>query len=99
MGRFDPQGRALGQFGGFALEGKPPSCRISRGSRKQRGETRRRREMQWAARINAALEVPPTWRLLGYFCLGYAQTENDSPELEREGWEHRHAAEAFIVRR
>jgi 5,6-dimethylbenzimidazole synthase len=50
-------------------------------------------------RINAALEVPPTWRLLGYFCLGYAQTENDSPELEREGWEHRQAAEAFIVRR
>jgi 5,6-dimethylbenzimidazole synthase len=50
-------------------------------------------------RINEALDVPQTWRLLGYFCLGYAQAESESPELEREGWERRHAAETFIVRR
>jgi 5,6-dimethylbenzimidazole synthase len=49
--------------------------------------------------INRVLDVPETWRLLGYFCLGYAQSESDSPELERAGWERRHAAEMFIVRR
>jgi len=50
-------------------------------------------------RVHKALDVPETWRFLGYFCLGYAQADSASPELEREGWERRHAAETFIVRR
>jgi 5,6-dimethylbenzimidazole synthase len=50
-------------------------------------------------RVHQALDVPETWRFLGYFCLGYAQQDSSSPELEREGWERRHAAETFIVRR
>jgi 5,6-dimethylbenzimidazole synthase len=50
-------------------------------------------------RVHQALDVPDTWRFLGYFCLGYAQAESSSPELEREGWERRQAAETFIVRR
>ena len=50
-------------------------------------------------RVHKALDVPATWRFLGYFCLGYAQADSSSPELEREGWERRHAAETFIVRR
>ena len=49
--------------------------------------------------INKVLEVPETWRLLGYFCLGYPQAESDAPELERAGWERRHASQMFIVRR
>jgi 5,6-dimethylbenzimidazole synthase len=49
--------------------------------------------------INKVLDVPETWRLLGYFCLGYPQADSDTPELERVGWERRHAAEMFIVRR
>ena len=49
--------------------------------------------------INKVLDVPETWRLLGYFCLGYPQAESDTPELERAGWERRHAAQMFIVRR
>jgi 5,6-dimethylbenzimidazole synthase len=49
--------------------------------------------------INKVLDVPEAWRLLGYFCLGYAQSESDSPELERAGWERRHTPEMFIVRR
>jgi 5,6-dimethylbenzimidazole synthase len=49
--------------------------------------------------INMVLEVPETWRLLGYFCLGYPQAESDAPELERAGWERRHASQMFIVRR
>jgi 5,6-dimethylbenzimidazole synthase len=49
--------------------------------------------------INKVLDVPETWRLLGYFCLGYAQADSETPELERAGWERRHAPETFIVRR
>jgi 5,6-dimethylbenzimidazole synthase len=45
------------------------------------------------------LEVPETWRLIGYFCLGYPQTEENSPELERAGWERRHDPEMFVLRR
>jgi len=45
------------------------------------------------------LHVPPAWRLIGYFCLGYPEQADDRPELEREGWEQRRASEAFIVQR
>jgi 5,6-dimethylbenzimidazole synthase len=45
------------------------------------------------------LDVPQSWRLIGYFCLGYPQTEENSPELERAGWERRHDPEMFILRR
>jgi 5,6-dimethylbenzimidazole synthase len=50
-------------------------------------------------RVKTALDVPPAWRLMGYFCLGYPQAEIDSPELERAGWERRQSAETFILRR
>jgi 5,6-dimethylbenzimidazole synthase len=50
-------------------------------------------------RINKVLDVPETWRLLGYFCLGYPQSESVTPELERAGWERRQAPEMFILRR
>lgn len=39
--------------------------------------------------VTAALDVPASWRLIGYFCLGYPAAESDTPELERLGWEHR----------
>jgi 5,6-dimethylbenzimidazole synthase len=45
------------------------------------------------------LDVPHSWRLIGYFCLGYPQREENSPELERAGWERRHDPEMFILRR
>lgn len=45
------------------------------------------------------LDVPKEWRLIGYFCLGYPQAEDDRPELERVGWEKRRPAKDFIVRR
>jgi 5,6-dimethylbenzimidazole synthase len=50
-------------------------------------------------RVKTALEIPETWRLMGYFCLGYPQEEADNPELERAGWERRQASETFILRR
>lgn len=49
--------------------------------------------------IAGILDVPPDWRLIGYFCLGYPQAEDDRPELERVGWEERRPAECFTIRR
>jgi 5,6-dimethylbenzimidazole synthase len=51
------------------------------------------------AGINALLGVPETWRLIGYFCLGYPQADDVSPELERAGWEQRQSSETFVLRR
>lgn len=51
------------------------------------------------AAVAAALDVPPGWTLIGYFCLGYPQTEDEAPELERLGWERRRPAGSAIVRR
>jgi len=50
-------------------------------------------------RARSDLDAPATWRLIGYFCLGYPAREDDTPELEREGWEHRRPTDAFIVQR
>lgn len=41
------------------------------------------------AEVAAALDVPGAWVFIGYFCLGFPQTESETPELEREGWERR----------
>jgi 5,6-dimethylbenzimidazole synthase len=49
--------------------------------------------------MNDILDVPESWRFIGYFCLGYPQVESDRPELERVGWEQRRGAEACILRR
>lgn len=49
--------------------------------------------------IAAALDLPAHWRFIGYFCLGYPQIEDNSPELERAGWEQRRAAADSILRR
>jgi 5,6-dimethylbenzimidazole synthase len=51
------------------------------------------------AAVGAILDVPPSWRLIGYFCLGYPAAEDDTPVLEREGWEARRPADNFVVRR
>jgi 5,6-dimethylbenzimidazole synthase len=51
------------------------------------------------AEVARILEVPPEWIFVGYFCLGYPQREETTPELEREGWEQRRAWESFVLRR
>ena len=38
------------------------------------------------------LDVPTDWQLVGYFCLGWPETVDDSPELEQSGWEARRGA-------
>lgn len=41
------------------------------------------------------LDVPHTWRLIGYLCIGWPEESCDTPELERAGWETR--APALIM--
>jgi 5,6-dimethylbenzimidazole synthase len=49
--------------------------------------------------IGRILDVPSGWRFIGYFCLGYPQHEDEIPELELAGWEHRRQSSEFIFRR
>jgi 5,6-dimethylbenzimidazole synthase len=49
--------------------------------------------------IGAILDVPRDWRFIGYFCLGYPQVEDASPELERVGWEQRRPVGDCILHR
>ena len=49
--------------------------------------------------IGKILDVPADWRLIGYFCLGYPQDQDEGPELERVGWEQRRPINAFLLRR
>ena len=45
------------------------------------------------------LSVPPHWKFIGYFCLGYPQTDDTVPELEQSGWECRRLSESVVIRR
>lgn len=49
--------------------------------------------------VAQALDVPQTWKLIGYFCLGYAEADDVRPALERAGWERRRPSEVFLSRR
>ena len=42
-------------------------------------------------RIREILDVPETWQLVAYLCIGYPEIDAVTPELEREGWEKRRA--------
>lgn len=43
------------------------------------------------AQLSRDLDVPQTWRLIAYLCVGWPAREDDTPELERAGWETRRA--------
>src|SRR6516162_1215815 len=49
--------------------------------------------------VSSVLDVPSGWTFIGYFCVGFPELDNDVPELERAGWEHRRPARTFLVRR
>ena len=51
------------------------------------------------AAVRVILDVPASWRLIGYFCLGYPGGQDDVPELQRSGWEERRASDSFVVKR
>ncbi len=47
-------------------------------------------------RIRAILEIPETWQLVAYLCVGYPEIEAITPELEREGWEKRRSINIVV---
>jgi len=49
--------------------------------------------------LGRTLDVPAEWSLVAYLCLGYPAETDDTPALERQGWERRRAREAFLLRR
>jgi 5,6-dimethylbenzimidazole synthase len=51
------------------------------------------------AGIAEALDVSPDWTFIGYFCLGFPEAEDDVPDLQRAGWEHRRSVTAVRIRR
>ena len=51
------------------------------------------------AAVAATLDVPATWTFIGYLCLGFPETEDDIPDLERAGWERRSPASSRVILR
>jgi 5,6-dimethylbenzimidazole synthase len=51
------------------------------------------------ARMTAILDVPQDWRFIGHLCVGYPAEADDTPALERAGWEHRHPPANVILYR
>ena len=49
--------------------------------------------------ITKALEVPETWKLVAYLCLGYPEKETCEPELASAGWEQRRDMDHIVIRR
>jgi 5,6-dimethylbenzimidazole synthase len=49
--------------------------------------------------VKDSLDVPESWELVSYLCLGYPQEEHRDPELERYGWQARLSHKTFISRR
>ncbi len=50
-------------------------------------------------RLQAILDVPNSWKFIGYLCIGYPETECDRPELEQAKWETRRDSREFMLRR
>ncbi len=49
--------------------------------------------------VTQALNVPSSWRLIAYLCLGWPEEVHDTPELERLGWQDRTVQSRAILRR
>lgn len=49
--------------------------------------------------VRAVMDVPETWSLVAYLCVGYPEEEHDDPELVRAGWQDRIDLSRFVVER
>ncbi len=49
--------------------------------------------------IRASLQIPEDWDWVGYLCVGWPQSYESTPELERSRWESRRPVENVIFRR
>lgn len=50
-------------------------------------------------RLKRDLDVPESWRLVAYLCLGYPAQEHVVPELVRTGWQGRAPWRELVLRR
>jgi 5,6-dimethylbenzimidazole synthase len=48
--------------------------------------------------VTAALDVPASWRLIAYLCIGWPSEASAEPELQRLGWERRSAGPVVLER-
>jgi 5,6-dimethylbenzimidazole synthase len=51
------------------------------------------------ARLSEILGTPPEWTFIGHLCVGYPLQDDDTPALERAGWEHRHPPAGVVIYR
>ncbi len=49
--------------------------------------------------VAAILDVPETWRLVAYLCIGHPEEEHSDPELERHGWQREDPRGAALFER
>jgi 5,6-dimethylbenzimidazole synthase len=49
--------------------------------------------------VTKAMDVPESWTLVAYLCLGRPVEEHLDPELVRAGWQSRAETDAFLLRR
>jgi itaconate CoA-transferase len=50
-------------------------------------------------RLRADLDLPETWHLIAYLCIGHPEEQHADPELERAGWQARDGAAAAVTTR
>ncbi|MEO0464410.1 MAG: 5,6-dimethylbenzimidazole synthase [Pseudomonadota bacterium] len=51
------------------------------------------------AEVSDCLEVPESWDLIAYLCVGYPEEEHYDPELERYGWQDRNWSKDHVIKR
>ena len=49
--------------------------------------------------VTEALEIPASWKLVAYLCIGWPAEEHLDPELERHGWQQRVETSPLILKR
>lgn len=50
-------------------------------------------------RVAEIMDVPTHWTLIGHLCLGYPESETETPELQKAEWEHRLPCQDCILHR
>ncbi|MGD0531160.1 MAG: 5,6-dimethylbenzimidazole synthase [Methyloceanibacter sp.] len=50
-------------------------------------------------RVAEILNVPPEWVFIGHLCIGYPEDEDDTPALQRQGWERRDRSAGVVIYR
>jgi 5,6-dimethylbenzimidazole synthase len=51
------------------------------------------------ARVAEILDVPAEWVFIGHLCIGYPEVDDDTPTLQRQGWERRHRSAGAVIHR